>query len=124
VPWLSSSSQWDQPWSHFGVINGNGGQFHTDREKEPSITVQLAETVTLASVTVEKIRGNEQRLRRAKLQVSTDGATWFDVATTENCPDIWKPQVDGRAARWVRLVALNDEGGDFLHLRSFLIRAR
>jgi len=124
VPWLSSTSQWDQPWSHLGVIDGSGGQFHTEREKEPSLTVQLEEAVTLASVTVEKVRGNEHRLRRAKLQVSTDGATWFDIAATEDCPDVWKPPVDGRRARWVRLVALNGDGGDYLHLRSFLIRAR
>ena len=124
VSWLSSTSQWDQPWSHLGVIDGSGGQFHTEREKEPSITVQLEEAVTLASVAVEKVRGNEYRLRRAKIQVSTDGATWFDVATTEDCPDVWKPAVDGRRARWVRLVALNGDGGDYLHLRSFLVRAR
>lgn len=124
VAWMSTTSGWDQPWSHLGVIDGSGGQFHTEREKEPSITVQLEETVTLASVTVEKIRGNEHRLRRAKLQVSTDGATWFDVASTDDCPEIWKPLVDGRRARWVRLVALNGEGGDYLHLRSLLIRAR
>ena len=124
VPWMSTSSQWDQPWSHLGVIDGSGGQFHTDREKEPSITVQLESAVTLASVTVEKVGGNEHRLRRAKIQVSTDGATWFDVAATEDCPDIWKPAVAGKRARWVRLIALNGDGGDFLHLRSFLIRAQ
>lgn len=124
VPWLSSTSQWDQPWSHLGVIDGSGGQFHTDREKEPSITVQLEDGVTLASVAVEKVRGNEYRLRRAKIQVSTDGATWFDVAATDDCPDVWKPDVAGKRARWVRLVALNGDGGDFLHLRSFLIRAQ
>ena len=124
VPWMSSTSQWDQPWSHLGVIDGSGGQFHTEREKEPGITVQLEDTVTLASVTVEKVQGNEYRLRRAKIQVSTDGATWFDVAATDDCPDIWKPAVAGKRARWVRLVALNGDGGDYLHLRSFLIRAQ
>lgn len=123
VPWLSTTSQWDQPWSHLGVIDGRGGQFHTDREKEPSLTVQLEQGVTLASITVEKVRGNEHRLRRAKIQVSTDGATWFDAAATDNCPDIWKPDVAGKRARWVRLVALNGDG-DYLHLRSFLIRAQ
>ena len=123
VMWLSTTSQWDQPWSHLGIIDGNGGQCHTDREKEPSLTVQLEQGVTLASVAVEKVRGNEHRLRRAKIQVSTDGATWFDVAQTDSCPDVWKPDVAGKRARWVRLVALNDDG-DFLHLRSFLIRAQ
>ena len=124
VMWLSSTSQWDEPWSHLGVIDGNGGKFHTDREKEPSVTVQLEEAVTLASMAVEKVPGCEERLRRAKIQVSTDGATWFDVATTEDCPVVWKPDVAGKRARWVRLVALNGDGGDFLHLRSFLIRAQ
>ena len=124
MPWMSSTSQWDHPWSHLGVIDGSGGQFHTEREKEPGITVQLEDTVTLASVTVEKVQGNEYRLRRAKIQVSTDGATWFDVAATDDCPDIWKPAVAGKRARWVRLVALNGDGGDYLHLRSFLIRAQ
>lgn len=124
VPWMSSTSQWDQPWSHLGVIDGSGGQFHTDRERAPGITVQLETAVTLASVTVEKVRGNEYRLRRAKIQVSTDGATWFDVATTDDCPDVWKPDVSGKRARWVRFIALNDDGGEFLHLRSFLIRAQ
>lgn len=126
VPWLSTTSGWDQPWSHLGVINGQGGQLHTDREKEPSLTVQLPEGVLLASVVVEKTRGNEHRLRRAKIQVSTDGATWFDAAETGACPDIWKPEFGDREvrARWVRLVALNEGDGDYLHLRSFLVRAR
>lgn len=126
VPWLSTTSGWDQPWSHLGVINGQGGQFHTEREREPSLTLQLAEGGTLASVVVEKTRGNEHRLRRAKIQVSTDGATWFDAAETPACPDIWKVEFADREvrARWVRLVALNEGDGDYLHLRSFLVRAR
>jgi hypothetical protein len=126
VPWLSTTSGWDQPWSHLGVLNGQGGQFHTEREKEPSITVQLPDGVLLASVVVEKTRGNEHRLRRAKIQVSTDGATWFDAAETASCPDIWKVTFADREvrARWVRLVALNEGNGDYLHLRSFLVRAR
>jgi len=126
VPWLSTTSGWDQPWSHLGVIDGQGGQFHTDREKEPSLTLQLPDGVLLASVVVEKTRGNEHRLRRAKIQVSTDGATWFDAAETASCPDLWKVTFADREvrARWVRLVALNEGDGDYLHLRSFLVRAR
>lgn len=123
--WLSTTSGWDQPWSHRGVIDGRGGQFHTDREKNPSVTIQLRETVTLASLTVEKTWGNEGRLRKAKLETSVDGATWFEVAATENCPDIWKVDLSGQGkrARWVRLVAENGDG-DYLHLRSFLVRAQ
>ena len=124
--WTSTTSGWDQPWSHHGVIDGRGGQFHTEREKNPSATVQLRETVTLASVTIEKTWGNEWRLRKAHLEVSTDGATWFTIARTDNCPDTWKIDLGGqdRKARWVRLVAENDGDGDYLHLRSFLVRAQ
>lgn len=123
--WLSTTSGWDQPWSHRGVINGQGGQFHTEREKSPSVTVQLRETVTLASLAIEKTWGNEGRLRKARLETSVDGATWFEVARTDNCPDLWKVDLSGQGkrARWVRLVADNGEG-DYLHLRSFLVRAQ
>ena len=123
--WLSTTSGWDNPWAHRGVIDGTGGHFHTEREAHPSVTVQLRETVELASITIEKNRGNEGRLRRARIETSVDGATWFQVAGTENCPDIWKIDLSGQGkrARWVRLVADNGEG-DYLHLRSFLVRAK
>lgn len=123
--WLSTTSGWDHPWSHRGVMDGSGGQFHTEREAKPSATIQLREAVTLASITIEKTRGNEHRLRKARLETSTDGATWFEVASTDNCPDIWKVDLSGQSkkARWVRIVS--DAGdGDYLHLRSFLVRAQ
>lgn len=123
--WLSTTSGWDQPWSHRGVIDGSGGQLHTEREARPTVTVQLRESVTLASVTIEKTLGNEHRIRKVKFETSTDGATWFEVASTENCPDIWKVNLSGQGkrARWVRLVSEAGDG-DYLHLRSFLVRAQ
>jgi len=123
--WLSTTSGWDQPWSHRRIIDGSGGTFHTENEKAPSATIQLRETIELSSVVIEKTIGNEHRLKRAKIEVSTDGATWFEVAQTENCPDVWKVELTDKApkARWVRLTADNPNS-DYLHLRSFLVRSK
>jgi hypothetical protein len=123
--WLSTTSGWDQPWSHRKVIDGSGGTFHTENEKSPSVTVQLRETIELSSVVAEKTLGNEDRLKRAKIEVSTDGATWFEVAQTDNCPDVWKVELTDKApkARWVRLTADNVDT-NYLHLRSFLVRSK
>jgi hypothetical protein len=121
----ASSSAWDDPLAHLGVLGESGGVIHTKDEATPSITVELpAGTHNLGGVLLVKNDGNPHRLKRVKVSRSTDGATWFPLAESDDMPQQWRIDAPpGTAARWLKFEALNGKP-EFCHLRNFIVTAR
>ena len=121
----ASSSAWDDPLAHLGVLGESGGAIHTKDETTPSITVEIPGGVAnLGGVLLVKNDGNQHRLKRVRVSRSTDGATWFPLAESADMPRQWKIEPPpGTAARWLKFEALNEKP-EFCHLRNFIVTAK
>lgn len=83
LPFASSTSQWDSPYTHSGLVTKKGGRIHTARETNPWIAVKLPKH---AYVTGVVFAGTNDwsligRFRPVKVQVSDTGRDddWHDV---------------------------------------------
>lgn len=116
-----STSRWDDPLEHRNLLMPCGGKSHTDEETNPSIIVQLPETVKLSGLIVTKRDANQDRMKKMRISTSTDGATWFPFEETNDMPKEWRVEnTKDASARWVKIEAINDKPTS-LHLRHILI---
>ena len=117
----STTSQWDSPWDHINLLRPCGGAQHTDKEANPNVIVELKNGVNLAGLVVTKRDGNENRMKKMEVSTSTDGATWFPLAATENMPKEWVITApEGTKAKWLKVEAKNAQP-EFMHLRHILV---
>ncbi|MDH3069603.1 protein kinase [Akkermansia sp. N21169] len=123
---VSSTSGWDRPWEHMDMLKPCGGFNHTDKESQPYVIAELPNTVNLSGVIVSKADGSQDRIKKAKVSTSVDGATWFPMGETDNMQSEWRLEApaEGRKAKWIRFEAINDTEPNFLHLKHFLIFAK
>lgn len=122
----SSSGAYDKPETHGSMLTRQGGSYHSEREKTVEAVVALPKAEEISGVIVRKTDGNEWRMKRATLSTSTDGATWFPLASTNDMPKEWVVEaVPGTKAGWVKIEFHNDGGqGEFAHISHFLIYKR
>lgn len=117
----SSTCQWDSPWDHLNLLRPCGGSHHTDKEANPNVIVELKNGVNLAGLVVTKRNGNEDRMKKMEVSTSTDGATWFPLAATDNMPKEWVITApEGTKAKWIKVEAKNAQP-EFMHLRHILV---
>lgn len=77
--------------------------------------------MNLAGLVVTKRDGNENRMKKMEVSTSTDGATWFPLAATENMPKEWVITApEGTKAKWIKVEAKNAQP-EFMHLRHILV---
>ncbi len=83
MPFASSTSQWDAPHTHSGLLTKSGGRIHTAREKDPWIAVKLPKHAYITGVVFAGTNSWELigRFRPVKVQVSDTGRSddWHDV---------------------------------------------
>lgn len=83
--------------------------------------MELKNGVDLAGLVVTKRNGNEDRMKKMEVSTSTDGATWFPLAATENMPKEWVITApEGTKAKWIKVEAKNAQP-EFMHLRHILV---
>lgn len=123
--WASSTSQWDHPCAHWGITDpALGGHFHTGKDTDAWVVVQLPRQVHVTGIVIVGTTGNTQRLHNMKVQVSETGKDddWHDVADlgpfknrlitidlTSTLP----------LAKYVRIV--RQKGPDFFHLNGIFV---
>lgn len=118
---MPSSSAWDRPWDHASVLTKKGGFFRTNDEEKPNVIVELPSTVRMSGLLLVKSHGNQERIKHIKISRSTDGATWFDVASTEDMPLQWKIETpDTPETRWIKVESTNPEKNS-LFMRNILV---
>ena len=117
----STTCQWDSPWDHINLLRPCGGSHHTDKETNPNVIVELKNVVNLAGLIITKRNGNEDRMKKMEVSTSTDGATWFPLASTDNMPKEWIVTApEGTRAKWIKVEAKNAQP-EFMHLRHILV---
>ena len=117
----STTCQWDSPWDHINLLRPCGGSHHTDKEANPNVIVELKNGVNLAGLIITKRNGNEDRMKKMEVSTSTDGATWFPLASTDNMSKEWVVTApEGTRAKWIKVEAKNAQP-EFMHLRHILV---
>lgn len=118
---LSSTCQWDSPAWHINITTPTGGQCHTNKEERPEIISQLPEHRWVTGCIIRKRSGNENRMTKAIISTSEDGATWVTRATTDNMPREWAVNFpDGTRAKWLKITFDNSGQADFAHISHFV----
>jgi hypothetical protein len=75
VIFASSTSRWDKPATHANVLTRQGGQIHTNRDKNPWVAVKLPKHATISGVVIvaHSNGANWHRLNNLQIQVSETG---------------------------------------------------
>ncbi len=125
IRFSSNSGNWGNPETHGEILTRRGGSSHSEREKNVEAIVTLESPVDLSGVIIRKIDSNEWRMKKATVSVSTDGATWFPIAETDNMPKVWVVQPQKRTqAGYVKVSFHNEGNGEFAHISNFLVYKR
>lgn len=120
--WASSTSQWDNPCSHWGLLEECGGTFHTAKDTDAYVVVQLPRQVNITGVVLVTNPGNLHRLHNMKIQVSEDGEKWTDVHQFGPCKQrVMRADLGEKLplAKYVRI--LRPGGPEFFHLNGIYI---
>ena len=118
----SSTSQWDKPCNHWGLLEPCGGTFHTAKDTDAWITVQLPRQVNVTGVVLITNPGNLHRLHNMKIQVSEDGQNWTDVHQFGPCNQrVMRADLGQKLplAKYVRI--LRPGGPEFFHLNGIYV---
>lgn len=117
----SSTCGWDHPENHWGVIEANGGGFHTDSQVRPHAIVRLGKLGDLSGIVIHDSSGgyNATRQLPMKVSVSEDGQTWTQVFRTDQHQSMWRIPLDGKATR-VQFIKVerDDDRKEFFHLNA------
>ncbi len=127
LPFASSTSEWDAPHTHSGLLTQQGGRIHTGKDKDAWIAVKLPKHAYINGVVF--VGTNEwkliHRFRPMKIQVSDTGRAddWHDVGSpipnTGNYVNRFDLQKEHPKALYVRV--LRSGGPEFFHANGIYV---
>lgn len=122
--WTSSTSKYEDPCGHWGLLEPGGGHFHTAKDTDAFVAVQLPRQVHVTGIILVATPGNRQRLGNMKVQVSETGkdGDWTDVAQLGPCKERVNAIDLGASlplAKYVRIV--RPGGPEFFHLNAIYV---
>jgi len=123
----SSTCQWDHPENHWGVLEENGGSFHTDKQVRPNAVVRLGKLGDLSGIVIlgSDYGQNGGRQMPLKISVSEDGSTWHEVFRTTEQQGPWRIPLSGKATRVQYVKAeRDDDRTEFFHLAGIRVYGR
>ncbi len=121
----STVDKHDTPLKHAGLLSLKGGKFHTGKDKDAYVVVQLPRISQVTGLVFIGTPNQRARLKGIKIQVSETGAddSWEDV---HDCGDATPDRVNRidlskkkPRARFVRLLRVG--GPEFFHLNGIYI---
>ncbi len=119
---ICSTNQWDKPYAHRNLMTLEGGYCHSGSEQKPDYVVELEKPATLTGCIIRKANGSEDRMKKATVYTSADGATWMKKAEIDNMPKEWVVEFPkGTEGKWVKLEFDNSPGSNFSHLTHFVV---
>lgn len=119
---ISTNDNIDTPALHASLMTPQGGFCCTKREQKPTLIADLEKPATMTGCIIRKASFNQERMKKATVYTSADGATWFPRATTDNMPEEWAVTfpVD-TAGKHVKVEFDNGNNADFAHITHFVI---
>ncbi len=117
----TSTSNWDSPEQHWGVLEPTGGSFHTNREVHAGCLVRLGKLGDLSGIVIVNSGGGQNGPRQIPMTVSVseDGQHWTEVFTAKENAPLWRIPLQGKATRvqFIKL-ARSDDRNEFFHLAA------
>lgn len=124
---LSTTSDWDSPETHAGVLERKGGRLHTAAEVRPHVVVRLAKLGELSGMVIcDTSTGyNATRIVPIKASVSEDGQTWQEIFRSDKPGGPWRVALDGKAPRvgWIK-IERDDDRNEVFHLSAVHVYGR
>jgi hypothetical protein len=124
---ISSTSGWDSPLDHWGVIEKDGGRFHTASEVRPHAIVRLPKLGELSGIVILPVEGDGNRSRQVplKVSVSEDGVEWREVYRSDEAKDCWRIPLQEKAKQ-VKFVKVerDDDRKEVFHLGAIRVYGR
>lgn len=127
MPFASSTSEWDSPHTHSGLLTKTGGRVHTAKDNNAWIAVKLPKHAYITGVVF--VGTNEwkliHRFRPLRVQVSDTGRDddWHDagpvIQNTGNYVNSFDLQQERPKALYVRV--LRSGGPEFFHANGIYI---
>lgn len=120
--WCSSTSKWDKPQDHAGLLTPQGGTFHTAKDKDAFVAVELPRQVQVTGIVLVGTPGNLHRCNNIRIQVSENGTDWTDVHDLGAFKQrVMRTDLGGKqpVAKYVRF--LRQGGPEFFHLNGIFI---
>ncbi len=127
LPFGSSTSQWDAPHTHAGLLTRQGGQFHTGKDTNAWLAVKLPKHAYITGVVFAGTNewSHIHRFRNLRIQVSDTGRDddWHDVGSpierTGNYINRFDLQNERPKALYVRV--LRAGGPEFFHANGIYV---
>ncbi len=127
LPFASSTSEWDAPHTHSGLLTKQGGRIHTGKDNNAWIAVKLPKHAYITGVVFAGTNAWEliHRFRPLKVQVSDTGRDddWHDVGqpipSTGNYINNFDLQNERPKALYVRV--LRPGGPQFFHANGIYV---
>lgn len=121
----SSTSNFENPCAHWGILEPVGGHFHTTKDKDAWVMVQLPKQAYVTGVVVVNPGGpNMRRLHNMKIQVSETGkdGDWHDVADLGPCKQrVQQADLSTAKPRAKYIRILRPGGPEFFHLNGIYV---
>lgn len=120
--WTSSTSQWDKVQEHAGLLTPEGGSFHTAKDTDAFIAVELPRQVEVTGIVLVTVDGGQRNCHNMKIQVSENGDDWTDVYEFDRCNQrVMRSDLNGRkpVAKYVRIV--RQGGPEFFFLNGIYV---
>lgn len=120
--WTSSTSQWDKVQEHAGLLTPEGGSFHTAKDEDAFIAVELPRQVEVTGIVLVTTQGGQNSCHNMKIQVSENGNDWTDVFEFGHCDQrVMRSDLNGRkpVAKYVRIV--RQGGPQFFFLNGIYV---
>ena len=127
LPFASSTSEWDAPHTHSGLLTKQGGRLHTGKDNNAWIAVKLPKHAYITGVVFAGTNAWEliHRFRPLRVQVSDTGRDddWHDVGpvieNTGNYINYFDLQQERPKALYVRV--LRSGGPEFFHANGIYV---
>lgn len=118
---VSSTSGWDNPENHWGVLESCGGGFHTENQVRPNVIARLGKLGDLTGIVIHDSSSGHNATRQLpmKVSISEDGQAWTEVFRTDKHEDMWRIPLEGKATR-VQFIKVerDDDRREFFHLNA------
>lgn len=124
VIWTSSTSNYDKPCAHHGVLEPYGGSFHTAKDKDAFVGVMLPRQVLATGIVIVPVNGNLHRMNNLRIQVSETGKDndWQDVGRIQKCTaQPMRIDLQDKLPRTKFVRIIREGGPEFFHLRGIYV---
>ncbi|MFI3244005.1 MAG: discoidin domain-containing protein [Akkermansia sp.] len=122
---LSSTCEHDTPMMHAGVLDARGGKFHTGKDENAWVMVQLPYVCQVNGVVIVPTGNSAFRQQNMVVQVSANGedGSWVDVKDLgpKNPERVTRVDMSAAPQRALYVRILRKGGPEFFHLNGIYV---